>query len=84
MLPCVVERTTASGYATSDGFIISTLASMYVGTYPDVDHEFQIKGRMAVGSNLDLGIVRRMIELQLKLMREDPVGLWRAPCSVQL
>lgn len=83
MLPSVVERTTASDYADADGYVISTLADKYVGTYPDVDHEFQIKGRLAWGDRLDLDVVRRMIELQLRLMREDPQQLWRDPCAVQ-
>jgi hypothetical protein len=83
MLPCVVERTTATAYPDPEGYVISTLADKYVGTYPDVDHEFQIKGRIAAGSDLDLAVVRRMIELQLRLMREDPTGLWRDPCAVQ-
>lgn len=83
MLPCVVERTRASAYPDWSGFVISTLADKYVGTYPDVDHEFQIKGRLAAGSALDLDVVRRMMELQLRLMREDPCGLWRDPCAVQ-
>ncbi len=83
MLPCVVEKTTAANYPVSDGFIISTLADTYAGTYPDVDHEFQIKGRIAMGSMMDLAVVRRIIELDLKLMREDPQQLWRAPCSLQ-
>jgi hypothetical protein len=83
ILPCVVERTTAASYPISEGYVISTLADKYVGTYPDVDHEFQIKGRIAWGSTLDLDVVRRMIELQLRLMREDPQQLWRDPCAVQ-
>ncbi|WP_116953522.1 glucosidase family protein [Jiangella endophytica] len=83
MLPSVVERTTAAHYADADGFVVSTLADKYLGTYPDVDHEFQIKGRLAAGSRLDLDVVRRMIELQLRLMREDPAQLWRDPCAVQ-
>ena len=83
MLPSVIERTKAKGYADADGFVVSTLASMYSGTYPDVDHEFQIKGRLAWGSRLDRSVVRRMIELQLRMMREDPTGLWRNPCAVQ-
>jgi hypothetical protein len=83
MLPCVIEHTLALEYPVSEGFIISTLASTYVGTYPDVDHEFQIKGRVAIGSDVDLSIVRRMIELELKLAREDYCGLWRAPCALQ-
>ncbi|MEV7321979.1 hypothetical protein [Streptomyces sp. NPDC093970] len=83
VLPCVVERTTAAGYPDSDGYVISTLADKYVGTYPDVDHEFQIKGRIAWGSDTDLDVVRRMLDLQLRLMREDPQQLWRDPCAVQ-
>ena len=83
MLPMVVERTRATSYPISDGFIISTLASTYSGTYPDVDHEFHIKGRVAMGSELDLSIVARMIELELKLAREDYCGLWRTPCALQ-
>ncbi|MFF4243616.1 hypothetical protein ACFYY2_03970 [Streptomyces sp. NPDC001822] len=83
ILPCVVERTTAAGYPDPDGYVISTLADKYVGTYPDVDHEFQIKGRMAWGSHTDQDVVRRMIDLQLRLMREDPQQLWRDPCAVQ-
>lgn len=83
MLPCVVERTRASALADSGGYVLSTLASTYAGTYPDVDHEFQIKGRIAWGDALDLAVVRRMIELQLRLMREDPEQLWRDPCAVQ-
>lgn len=83
MLPSVIERTKAKDYADADGFVVSTLASKYSGTYPDVDHEFQIKGRLAWGSRLDLHVVRRMIELQLRMMREDPTGLWRNPCAIQ-
>lgn len=83
MLPSVIERTKAKDYADAAGFVVSTLASKYSGTYPDVDHEFQIKGRLAWGSRLDLHVVRRMIELQLRMMREDPTGLWRNPCAVQ-
>jgi hypothetical protein len=83
MLPSVIERTKAKDYADASGFVVSTPASKYSGTYPDVDHEFQIKGRLAWGSRLDLHVVRRMIELQLRMMREDPTGLWRNPCAVQ-
>lgn len=83
MLPSVIELTKAKDYADASGFVVSTLASKYSGTYPDVDHEFQIKGRLAWGSRLDLDVVRRMIELQLRMMREDPTGLWRNPCAVQ-
>jgi hypothetical protein len=83
MLPCVVERTTARDCPDANGYVVSALAEKYLGTYPDVDHEFQIKGRLAWGSRADLHIVRRMIELQLRLMREDPQQLWRDPCAVQ-
>lgn len=83
MLPSVLERTKAKHYADADGFVVSTLASKYQGTYPDVDHEFQIKGRLAWGSPLDRDVVRRMLELQLRMMREDPTQLWRNPCAVQ-
>lgn len=83
MMPMVIERTLATDYPESYGFVISTLASQYSGTYPDVDHEFQIKGRLAAGSDLDLAIVKRMIELDLRLAEEDYCGLWRVPCAVQ-
>ncbi|MEU1972045.1 hypothetical protein ABZ477_10340 [Microbacterium sp. NPDC019599] len=83
MLPSIIERTTGADYPDAIGYVRSTMKGMYAGTYPDVDHEFQIKGRIAWGSPLDLDVVRRMIELQLRLMREDPTGLWRDPCAVQ-
>jgi hypothetical protein len=84
MLPLVVEKTMAANFKYHDGYVLSTLkTSAYAGSYPAVDHEFQIKGRLAMGSEADLDVVRRMIELQLKLMKDDPEGLWRAPCSVQ-
>lgn len=83
MLPCVVERTRAKDHPDAEGYVVSTLASTYLGTYPDVDHEFQIKGRVAAGSRLDLDVARRMIELQCRLAVEDPTGLHRVPCSVQ-
>lgn len=84
LLPSVVERTVVSGYRGCDGYVVSTLQlSKYAGTYPDVDHEFQIKGRIAVGSGFELSLVRRMLELQLKLMEEDPQQLYRDPCALQ-
>jgi hypothetical protein len=84
MLPSVVEKTKAKNYPYSDGYVISTLnPKSYAGTYPDVDHEFQIKGRLAIGSALDLDIVRRMIALQFKVMNDDPEKLFRIPCSIQ-
>lgn len=84
LIPSVIERTKAIHYPVKDGYVVSTLQEeVYAGTYPDVDHEFQIKGRMAVCSNFDLDVVRRMMELQLKLMREDPTHAYRNPCALQ-
>ncbi len=83
ILPCVVERTRAATFPTPDGYVLSTLSSNYLGTYPDVDHEFQVKGRLASGNPLDEDVVRRMLELQFQVMRADPDKSWRDPCSVQ-
>lgn len=84
MLQSVIEKTKAKNYPYSSGYVISTLnPKAYAGSYPDVDHEFQIKGRLAFASDLDIDVVKRMIELQFKLMQDDPEGLFRDPCSVQ-
>jgi hypothetical protein len=84
MLPSVVEKTMAAHFPYNSGYVLSTLsAGSYAGSYPAVDHEFQIKGRLAMGSEVDLDIVKRMIELQFKLMNDDPEHLSRAPTSVQ-
>jgi hypothetical protein len=84
MLPSVVEKTMAAKFPYSNGYVLSTLnVGSYAGSYPAVDHEFQIKGRLAVGSQLDLDVVKRMIELQFRLMNDDPEHLYRAPTSVQ-
>ncbi len=84
MLPSVVERTMAAHFPYHSGYVLSTLnVKSYAGSYPAVDHEFQIKGRLAMGSAVDLDVVRRMIELQFKLMQDDPERLYRAPTSVQ-
>ena len=84
MLPSVVEKTLAAHFPYSDGYVLSTLnVQSYAGSYPAVDHEFQIKGRLAMASELDLDVVRRMIELQFKLMEDDPEHLYRSPTSVQ-
>ena len=84
MLPSVVEKTMAASFPYSSGYVLSTLkVSAYAGSYPAVDHEFQIKGRLAIGSEADLDVVRRMIELQFRLMADDPERLSRAPTSVQ-
>ena len=84
ILPSVVEKTMAANFPYSSGYVLSTLnVNSYAGSYPAVDHEFQIKGRLAMGSEADLDIVRRMIELQFKLMKDDPEALYRMPTSVQ-
>ena len=84
MLPSVVEKTFAVHFPYHDGYVLSTLnVSSYAGSYPAVDHEFQIKGRLAVGSVADLDIVRRMIGLQFHLINDDPERLYRMPTSVQ-
>lgn len=84
LLPSVVERTRAKSYSDSDGYVVSTLQKgAYAGTYPDVDHEFQIKGRLAMADELDLAVVKRMMELQLKMMAEDPEQAFRDPCAIQ-
>jgi len=84
MLPSVVEKTMAAHFPYNSGYVLSTLnVKSYAGSYPAVDHEFQIKGRLAIASDLDLDVVRRMIGLQFKLMNDDPEHLYRSPCSVQ-
>jgi len=84
MLPSVVEKTMAADFPYSSGYVLSTLsAQSYAGSYPAVDHEFQIRGRLAVGSAIDLDVVKRMIELQFRLMNDDPEHLYRMPTSVQ-
>ena len=84
MLPSVVERTLAAHFPYSSGYVLSTLnVQSYAGSYPAVDHEFQIKGRLAMGTEADLDVVRRMIELQFQLMKDDPERLHRSPTSVQ-
>ncbi len=84
ILPSVVEKTMAANYPYSSGYVLSTLnGNSYAGSYPAVDHEFQIKGRLAMGSEVDLDVVKRMIELQFKLINDDPEHLFRAPTSVQ-
>ena len=84
MLPSVVEKTMAAKFPYSNGYVLSTLnVQSYAGSYPAVDHEFQIKGRLAFGSEVDLDVVKRMIGLQFRLMKDDPEHLYRAPTSVQ-
>ena len=84
VLPSVVEKTMAEKFPYHDGYVLSTLnVKSYAGSYPAVDHEFQIKGRLAMGSMVDLDVVRRMIGLQFRLMNDDPEHLYRMPTSVQ-
>ncbi|MFV0504800.1 MAG: hypothetical protein ACK5LT_12680 [Lachnospirales bacterium] len=84
MLPSIIEKSDATTYPLTLGYVVSTLQEgEYAGTYPDVDHEFQTKGRLAIKSDYDLAIVKRMMDLQFKLMEEDPTGLYRNPCAVQ-
>lgn len=84
LLPSVIEKTDALDFAVSEGYVLSTLdTGTYAGTYPDVDHEFQSKGRIALRGACELSVVERMMNLQFKMMREDPIGLFRNPCAVQ-
>jgi hypothetical protein len=84
ILPMTAERILPHNSRYQDGYVLSTLQeNAYPSTYPDVDHEFQIKGRIALGDQLSLDIVRRMIELQLTVMRKDPSGRWRNPCAIR-
>ena len=67
-----------------EGYVLSTLAlSKYAGTYPAVDHEFHIRGRMAMGDKFDLELIKRMMLLQIKTMKTDYSGKYRIPCSIQ-
>src|ERR1700751_3447510 len=84
ILPSVVEKIMAANFPYHNGYVLSTLnVSSYAGSYPAVDHEFQIERRLAMGSEVDLDVVRRMIELQFQLINDDPEGLYRMPTSVQ-
>lgn len=84
LLPSVIERTDAQAYPLPEGYVVSTLAAgEYAGTYPDVDHEFQTKGRHALRGPAEMAVVERMMALQFLLMREDPTGLCRNPCAIQ-
>jgi len=67
-----------------DGYVFSTLnKKAYAGTYPAVDHEFHMKGRFAVGGAAEASLIKRMLELQLKVMREDKTGRSKNLCAVQ-
>lgn len=67
-----------------EGYVLSTLKiDFYGGTYPAVDHEFHIRGRLAMGNKFDAEVVKRMIELQLRVMRTDWRGQFRNLLSLQ-
>ncbi|HEY3412684.1 MAG TPA: hypothetical protein VGM51_06470 [Armatimonadota bacterium] len=84
MVPCIVERTAGASYPDPDGFVRSSPSTeRFAGTYPACDHEFGIKGRIAFGDEVDLAVVGRMIDLELRMMRENPDGFWGCPCAVQ-
>jgi len=85
LLPEIAERTFMHKKKDiRDGYVLSTLKEkVYGGTYPAVDHEFHIKGRYAVGGKAELILIKRMLELQIKIMREDKQKLSRNVCSVQ-
>ena len=85
LLPQIAETSRICKKKTwQKGYVISTLdTSVYPGTYPAVDHEFHIKGRLAIGGDFDKEIVKRMMELTALTMEKDPSGKYRVPCSVQ-
>lgn len=67
-----------------EGYVFSTLdTSVYAGTYPAVDHEFHMKGRFAVGGKVESELIKRMLMLQIKIMREDKRKLYRNICALQ-
>jgi len=85
LLPQVAERTLVRDKPDiRDGYVFSTLnKKAYAGTYPAVDHEFHMKGRFAVGGAAEASLIKRMLELQLKIMREDETGRSKNLCAVQ-
>ena len=67
-----------------EGYVLSTLdISAYAGTYPAVDHEFHMKGRFALGGAAETELIKRMLLLQIKIMREDRRKQYRNVCAVQ-
>lgn len=67
-----------------EGYVLSTLKiDFYGGTYPAVDHEFHIRGRLAFGDRFDAEVVKRMIELQLRMMKTDWRKQYRNVLSLQ-
>ena len=85
LLPQIAERTMMRGRRDiREGYVLSTLnKKAYAGTYPAVDHEFHMKGRFAVGGAAEASLIRRMLELQLKIMREDKTAQSKNVCAVQ-
>jgi len=85
LMPECAERTfMRKNKKWRNGYVLSTLSlSKYAGTYPAVDHEFHIRGRMALGDKFDLELIKRMMLLQIKTMKTDYSGKNRIPCSVQ-
>lgn len=85
LLPQIAERTMMRNKPDiRDGYVLSTLnKKAYAGTYPAVDHEFHMKGRFAVGGAAEASLIRRMLELQLKVMREDKTESSKNLCAIQ-
>ncbi|MCL2023720.1 MAG: hypothetical protein FWG82_05050 [Oscillospiraceae bacterium] len=85
LLPQIAERTFLRRKRDiRDGYVLSTLnKKAYAGTYPAVDHEFHMKGRLAVGGGAEAALIRRMLVLQMKVMREDKTGQSKNLCAVQ-
>jgi hypothetical protein len=85
LLPQIAERTMMlKKKDIREGYVLSTLAThSYAGTYPAVDHEFHFKGRYAVGGKAEASLIKRMLELQMKIMREDKKGISRNVCAIQ-
>lgn len=85
LLPQVAERTFMRNKEdVRDGYVMSTLnKKAYAGTYPAVDHEFHMKGRFAVGGEAEKSLIKRMLQLQLKIMKEDKTGLSKNVCAIQ-
>ena len=67
-----------------EGYVLSTLnQKVYAGTYPAVDHEFHMKGRFAIGGKVEAELIKRMLLLQIKIMREDKKKMYRNVCAIQ-
>ena len=85
LLNQIAERTFMnSKRSIREGYVLSTLdTSVYAGTYPAVDHEFHMKGRFAFGGKAEAELIKRMLLLQIKIMREDRKGVYRNVCAIQ-